>query len=204
MSRSTARHQSRGCPAAPRAFARRATLHHRPRARARETPGGASRRRDELGLRRLQRGHVSAGGATALGLRPHHDEATERHDDPADPDPHYQRIEADPKLGGLLAHTGEHHVQIHLRRRLDSDLSGRLDLRLAVVIEVLPLLARDYPLGLAVSPHLEPDAGDEAVQRLRRGHSLAHEPPTVTERIDDLLRLAGAELDVVVALEREP
>ena len=68
----------------------------------------------------------------------------------------------------------------------------RLELRLLVAVEVLPLLAREDPLRLAVAPHLEPHRGDEAVQRLRRGHALAHEAPAMAERIDELLRLAGA------------
>src|SRR6185369_17992609 len=122
----------------------------------------------------------------------------------ADPDPDDERIEADAQLRRLVAHAGEHDVQIHLCRRADADLRRGLELRLLVAVEVLSLLARQDPLRHAVAEHLETDRGDEPVERLRRRHALAHEAPAMSERIDELLRLAGPELNVVVFLERQP
>src|SRR4030095_12102459 len=87
--------------------------------------------------------------------------------------------------------------------RADAHLRARLELRLLVAVEVLALLAGEDPQRHAVARDLEPHGGDEPGERLGGGAAPADEAPPMPERVDQLLRLAGPELDVVVLLERQ-
>ena len=156
-------------------------------------------------LRRLQHRRVPRLRATLLGLRPHHDQTTDRHDHPAVPHPPHERIEGDAHLRGVLAdHAREHDVHILAYPFHDSDLGGRLERRRAAAIHVLPLLRLDHADLLAVAIRVEQHGRRLPIELVVARHALAHEAPLVAVRIGRLVRLAALERDVELFLEREP
>src|SRR5690606_35750878 len=151
---------------------------------------------------RRQRCHVPALRLATLRLRPHHDQATDRHERTAQPYPHHERVEREAYLGGFrTGHSHEHQVHVLAPGTENPDFGARLEGRIPEGVHVLALLADERALPLAVALPVERLCSSEAVQRLVNRPSVAREAPLVAIRVCCSEALARFEVDVELLAE---